>query len=757
MPRRRTCHRVLGFVGGVILSALGSTAGGSEQAAVPRPLETARIVADLATGSGVRRVEARVVVTAADGEERSTRLEVPGEARVELAGPRSTVHFEVPGFWSRSAKIDSGTVRLRLHREARVGGAVAVRGRGQPPAELAVSLDGPTLLAPLTLVCPVDDRGRYACAAPAGRFDLQVRSHGFAPHFLWDVELSGGKPSTVEPITLRPGASISGFVQRTDGEPLGPRAIVRLMPQVMRDSGAAETPKGKPLSVLERESRPGERGFFVFADVLPGRYDLEAAEPGWTPGRLEGIEVYEGTESHLQRPIEISEPATLQVQMFPGVSPSGRRWRLQVIGKNMLRSAETKLCDEQGYVEFPGLPEDTYMLTAEDPGNDRPFESRVVEVGVPLTFVTWELPLVAVEGAVRLGREPIAATVTFGPFDPASRKIEADEEGRFEGVLPKAGEWEVMVRSDEHDVSRFLRGVQVPEPSEPGEVVRVDFRLPATEVSGMVVDAEYRPIPGQVIAQALAERDRSTSTLADANGRFVLRGLPPGSLELIATAEGGAVSPVSRAELPPDTAIGPIQLRVERQRTVRGSVRSPEGPVRGARIALRGAESPLYLSTTATATSDVRGHFNLEVPVGLRQAHLRVQAPGHPLTVRRIGVDESLHLSLEPVWGAAEVDWDQELVALLWMVKDGASWRFNQFVSWAQAHPGEGEASAGHTRVPRLEPGVWYLCAPVAGSAEWFQMVAVGLPGRICERLEVTAWGTAKGVVRAEKPSRKER
>ena len=124
--------------------------------------------------------------------------------------------------------------------------------------------------------------------------------------------------------------------------------------------------------------------------------------------------------------------------------------------------------------------------------------------------------------------------------------------------------------------------------------------------------------------------------------------------------------------------------------------------------------------------------------------------------MRRVSVTGSLHLSLEPVWGAAEVEWDQDLVARLWMVKDGASWRFNQFVSRAHAHPGEGQASAGHTRIPRLEPGVWHLCAPAARSVEWIQMVAAGLPGRSCERLEVTAWRPAKGAVRAEETGREE-
>jgi hypothetical protein len=58
--------------------------------------------------------------------------------------------------------------------------------------------------------------------------------------------------------------------------------------------------------------------------------------------------------------------------------------------------------------------------------------------------------------------------------------------------------------------------------------------------------------------------------------------------------------------------------------------------------------------------------------------------------------------------------------------------------------------------VPRLEPGVWHLCAPAGGTEEWLRMVAFGLPGRSCQRIEVTLWGTASGVLQADNLQRKE-
>jgi hypothetical protein len=716
------------------------------------PAREAHVIASLAPGAGGSRVEARLVIATAAGDERATPLKVPGEVTLPVSDPPASVRLEAPGYWSRSFPLSPGEVRLRLHPLAHIEGAVSVRGRGAPPDALRFVLDGTSLVAPVTLSCPVDRGGRFSCDGPAGRFDLQVRSPGFAPDFQWDVDLKAQGDTALKPVVLTPGASVSGFLQQSDGTPAGREATIRLAPQVFRETGSRDTVRGKSLAVLERDTRPGERGFFVFADVPPGRYDLEFGEPGSARGRFEGLEVREGAQVHITVPLEIARKVGLQVQLSPAVAPSGERWRLRLLGQKVQRTQAglAQACDDQGYVEFPALPEDHYMLIAEDPQNGQPFETREVEVAGPVTFVDWELPLVSIEGTVRLGREPLPAKVSFGPTKPSSRDFEADEDGAFSGVLSKAGEWEVLVENREQGISRWFRDVQVPEPSEPGDVVRVALDLPATELSGLVVDEEFRPIRGQILVQPLGSRDRSASSWSRPNGRFVVRGLPPGPVELMATAEGDRASPVTTVSLAPDAAVGSIQLRVERRRTVQGSVQGPDGPVRGARVALRGAGSPLYTSTTVTVTTDARGLFTLDLPAGMRDAHLEVRAAGYPLTVRRIPVGEALHLSLNPVWGTAEVDWDQALIDRLWMVKDGASWRFSQFVTWAMAHPGEGEALPGHTQVPRLEPGVWHLCAPLPGSAEWVQMVALGAPGQSCERMEVTAWGTTTGTVVAD-------
>lgn len=738
----------------VCVAAVGAMGQGAEHTVSPE----GRIVASLAPGSGFQSVTARLVVTPASGAERRIPLQVPGEIDLPGADPHGRLRLEAPGFWSRSSPGAPGEIHLRLHPLARIQGVLSTSGRGGLPESLRLFLDGKTLLGPVVLDCPVDRTGRYACDGPAGRFDLQARSHGFAPHFLWDVEFAPRKVSALPTITLQPGASISGSVERADGSPLGRHVVVRLVPAVLREPGSRDQPSGKPLSVLERETRPEARGVFVFADIPPGHYDLEASEPDWTPARRVGIEVLEASETHLARPLEITRPVPLQVQLLPGLAPSGSPWRLRVIGQNVLRDREppVQACDEQGYAEFPAVPEDTYKLVAEDPANGQPFEEREVEVAAPLTFVEWDLPLVAVEGMVRLGRKPLAAKVTFGPTAMASRNFQADEDGRFRGVLSRAGEWEVLVESRQDEVSRWLRGVEVPEPAKPGAVVDVDLKLPATEVGGLVVDEEYRPLQAQVIVEPLGARDRSSSVVSKPNGSFVVRGLPAGPVELFATTQDHRTSSVVSVDLPPDGVVSSIQLRVEKKRDLQGSVRSGDGPVRGARIALRGAGSPLYMSTTAVATTDARGTFSMEIPAALREAQLEIRAPGHPLTVRRVVLGDSLDLVLESVWGTAEVDWAPELNERLWVMKDGSSWSFSQLVNWALAYPGEGRALPGHTTVPRLEPGNWYVCAPLPGSAEWVQIVAVGVPGRSCKKLEVTAWGTAVANLKVDDSNGKE-
>lgn len=140
MRRSRWSRRLAALAGTALLALVSSLAG-----AQSRPAREARVVATLAPGAGVPSVAARVIAVTANGEERSSPLRVPGEIRLSVSDPPAKVRLEAPGFWSRSAPLQPGDVKLRLHPLARIGGTVVVPGRGGPPASLRLLLEGAPL------------------------------------------------------------------------------------------------------------------------------------------------------------------------------------------------------------------------------------------------------------------------------------------------------------------------------------------------------------------------------------------------------------------------------------------------------------------------------------------------------------------------------------------------------------------------------------------------------------------------------------
>ena len=61
--------------------------------------------------------------------------------------------------------------------------------------------------------------------------------------------------------------------------------------------------------------------------------------------------------------------------------------------------------------------------------------------------------------------------------------MNADEEGRFHGVLPRPGKWNVSVVAEDLDLERELRKIEV-EPSKITEVADLEIRIPATDLQG---------------------------------------------------------------------------------------------------------------------------------------------------------------------------------------------------------------------------------------------------------------------------------
>lgn len=172
-------------------------------------------------------------------------------------------------------------------------------------------------------------------------------------------------------------------------------------------------------------------------------------------------------------------------------------------------------------------------------------------------------PLAAVSGLVMADGEPLAgATASLflglhaesevGAGMRAIRRSATDEEGRFEHPELAAGPYRLVVaapgfEADEHRMELT-----------PGErMALAPFELiPATEVEGVVVDAETgEPIPGATLLSL--QPAGAVDTTADDEGRFRFAAEAPNGLKLQVAAVGypAAVVTVVPDELPEDETL----------------------------------------------------------------------------------------------------------------------------------------------------------------------------------------------------------
>lgn len=151
-----------------------------------------------------------------------------------------------------------------------------------------------------TLSCPVKE-GIWTCAVPAGRLDLRIKSGGIIPLHFWGTEVQAARVKDLGVLSLRPGASVAGWIDMEDGG--GPLQAVRieLAPQGM---GLPDLPADyERMRSLAQETRSNERGFFQFEGVKPGSYVVKVSTDGFAPVRMAPVVVREGLHSEILEPI----------------------------------------------------------------------------------------------------------------------------------------------------------------------------------------------------------------------------------------------------------------------------------------------------------------------------------------------------------------------------------------------------------------------------------------------------------------------
>lgn len=511
---------------------------------------------------------------------------------------------------------------LRLARERAVAGQV-VDGDGR-------ALPGATVTAVSSLVpagralepphvAHSDARGRFSLSGLApGRYRLRAAAEGFAPAVKREVEA----PTLEVRLTLRPLRAVLGRVLR-QGKPVA-KATVSLV-------GSGAWPP--------RRVRTDERGQFVFSRLPEGIYELRARHGEWVSRPSPPVDVLGG-----------GQPPTVTLHLLEGEVIRGRVRDATsgkgVAGARLIAARQTLAfnphyaqTDEQGVFRLGPLLPDEYRVTVER-------EGYLPRRGVGLTVLPLENP--PLELRLRAGATLAGVVVddTGRPVAGARLELVGRAVGSYIADRDPAG-----VQTQQTLWNQLLRAMSrtpavEPEPVEiPASLGVMTGPVPLVPGGDQLGDLTAGAGPGLAPAAGPAQ-----GFVTDDQGRFRIRGVPPGKLALVVRHPDyvrhrtpplriGREDPGRddlRVQLRPGITLEAVVVDDQRQ------------PVPGAQVAV---STPQALFHHTVRVTDAQGRFRIAHLVG--ELRIELRAPGFVPRVERLtlGDQKSGHrrvrLSLE--------------------------------------------------------------------------------------------------------------
>jgi hypothetical protein len=547
-------------------------------------------------------------------------------------------------------------LELVLWPLGKISGQVQIQEKGiVPPQEVLVktvaapaSLKRPPM-PPGVLACPVDKEGRWSCSLPAATFDLVVTAEGFTPHYRWGVEVTSAKTLELGTFQLARGGSLAGWVTVEDGTIDPVHAVARLSLLAACDNDVK--------SVLQLDRFTTERpvskdGFLQFTGLAAGTYALEVRQPGLAPARVTDVSVALRAETFLPQPLLLTRPIALELEIVPPLDERSEPWRAQVT-RRVEESRPSAIvfdgrADSEGRFTVADQSPGWFQVAIYDSRGNRVHSEPERQLDSSGRHII-ELHRVAVEGRLRLGSEPLAATLWFGgQHGDKSVKMESDAEGHFAGVLPAQSLWIVDVESPEPRFSTRTR-TEVHADRSGRSTVSID--LPDTRVFGRIVDQHDQPAAEAFVVITTQGVDQKVQ--ADGAGAFDVRGLSDGLMSLIASDGGSGQSERAVVNIVQGAKVGPLEIRLRAIRHLKGTVLSEAGPVAGAHV-MALANFPAVGG--GQAMTDPDGTFSLELPANLDSVSAVVKAPGFGTQAFRIvATEEAISLRMSQAAGQIAV------------------------------------------------------------------------------------------------------
>ena len=689
---------------------------------------------------------------------RTIAASAPGRVAIEPApAPGTLLIAEVAGFWSTRAEApapgtDAGEPVISLWPEATLAARLSVPGGTPLPESVAVRIGSavaeggrarPPELEPITIDCPVGAEGRLRCGVPAlAAADLRFRVPGFASRFVWGLELRAGEIRDVGSLRLEPGASVVGRVEAPS--PIDLRDVVL----------AIEPAPGSPYEVareggvVRQEVRADRRGFFAFESLGAGVYRLLVEHPEIERVEVGPVRVVEGSQTELAEPVVLRRAERLRLSIQPPFDPFGEDWavrfhHIDAPGRKNPRAA-AEATATAGYVPGVGLAPGSYEVTVFDSRRTPLAQPRIEhEPGDELHTIVVEA--VRLEGRVGLGEEPLVARLSFqGPT--GAIEMESDADGRFGGVLPRAGRWDVAVEAPMPPVE-WRRMVEVE--ADAGAVL-LELVLPDTHVAGIVVDEDGKPRPDASVTlhQPLQSESVASTRETDVDGQFSFHGLGEGTYQAEAQDGAGLASLPVSVEIAEDEPTAELRLVLRRRPSLRARLVTPAGD------ALPGvwftplaysADGRLLIDPNASqASTDAAGRLEVSLPPKTETVRLTALAPGFALRSWSLRPGDAGDLLVAPSGGTLVVELPAPISAIDWkgplrpMLFDGEGFplAIPQLAQWAQGNGVEVSTSSNRLTVPALGAGIFRLCWT---SGE--DLARIGTPIAGCDAGQLAAGG----------------
>ena len=363
-----------------------------------------------------------------------------------------------PGYWTEGAEVTAGgqapsAARLAFWPASSLQGGVTPAPSETLPRTIDVKLyshsasaaqgaNGQASLpqqdpAQAELICPISG-GKWSCAGPAGVFDVRIEAEGYAPRYVWDVNLKPGENSDLGQTQLQRALSVFGRAVRKDGSaPPGP-CRATLLPDSERGGGPGSVQPDNPPpdeTILHRSL--SQQGYFQVVGVMHGNHSISVACPGASGFAL--LKVQPNGETRIDPPLVLEE-LTLDIAISPKMDPAGKPWKLTVdVTAPRLRQDRGLVGGGSGWTLDAARPDDRQLPRGRQQLRWHAVAQAGFRVAAGHRAVGAAPGSVSVAGKVLLSGLPVKARLEFSNQDGGEPvTLNSDVSGRYAGLLPIA-------------------------------------------------------------------------------------------------------------------------------------------------------------------------------------------------------------------------------------------------------------------------------------------------------------------------------